>query len=70
LLHYGHKELAHTIKTHWLNANNRVFEKTGKMTEKYDVWTDDALASGGEYPNQDGFGWTNGVYLAMMHDAH
>lgn len=70
LLHYGHKELAHTIKTHWLNANNRVFEKTGKMTEKYDVWTDDAMASGGEYPNQDGFGWTNGVYLAMMHDAH
>jgi neutral trehalase len=22
-------------------------------------------ASGGEYPNQDGFGWTNGVFLAM-----
>jgi alpha,alpha-trehalase len=70
LLHYGHKDLAHTIKTHWLNANTRVFEKTGKMTEKYDVWTDDVQASGGEYPNQDGFGWTNGVFLAMMHDAH
>ncbi|RYF66058.1 MAG: hypothetical protein EOO39_23750, partial [Cytophagaceae bacterium] len=23
---------------------------------------------GGEYPNQDGFGWTNGVYLAMNKD--
>ena len=22
-------------------------------------------AGGGEYPVQDGFGWTNGVYLAM-----
>jgi alpha,alpha-trehalase len=22
-------------------------------------------AGGGEYPNQDGFGWTNGVALAL-----
>ncbi|MFX6865354.1 trehalase family glycosidase [Acinetobacter baumannii] len=22
-------------------------------------------AGGGEYPNQDGFGWTNGVFLAL-----
>jgi alpha,alpha-trehalase len=22
-------------------------------------------AGGGEYPSQDGFGWTNGVYLAL-----
>ncbi|WP_458416020.1 trehalase family glycosidase [Pseudomonas aeruginosa] len=22
-------------------------------------------AGGGEYPNQDGFGWTNGVYLKL-----
>jgi len=22
-------------------------------------------AGGGEYPVQDGFGWTNGVFLAM-----
>jgi alpha,alpha-trehalase len=23
-------------------------------------------AGGGEYPNQDGFGWTNGVALALI----
>ncbi|MDC8026090.1 hypothetical protein NBY09_07925 [Elizabethkingia anophelis] len=23
------------------------------------------MAGGGEYPNQDGFGWTNGVYLKL-----
>jgi hypothetical protein len=23
-------------------------------------------AGGGEYPNQDGFGWTNGVALALL----
>lgn len=62
---YGFEELANEIRTRWLNTCEKVYEKTGKMTEKYDVWNQDAAASGGEYPNQDGFGWTNGVYLAM-----
>jgi alpha,alpha-trehalase len=30
------------------------------------VINDSAEGGGGEYPNQDGFGWTNGVFLAMM----
>lgn len=65
LLNYGLDELANQLKSNWTNANLKVYQKTGKMTEKYDVWSDNAEASGGEYPNQDGFGWTNGVYLAM-----
>jgi alpha,alpha-trehalase len=65
LLNYGFDELANEIKNHWMNANLKVYSKTHKMTEKYDVWNNDAEASGGEYPNQDGFGWTNGVFLAM-----
>ena len=35
------------------------------MTEKYDVTDLTRRAGGGEYPTQDGFGWTNGVALAM-----
>lgn len=65
LLNYGLEDLAHQLKSNWTNANLRVYQQTGKMTEKYDVWSDNAEASGGEYPNQDGFGWTNGVFLAM-----
>jgi alpha,alpha-trehalase len=65
LLNYGLDHLANQLKSNWTNANLKVYQKTGKMTEKYDVWSDKAEASGGEYPNQDGFGWTNGVYLAM-----
>jgi alpha,alpha-trehalase len=65
LLNYGRESLAAAIKEKWTTANEKVFLKTGKMTEKYNVWNEDASASGGEYPNQDGFGWTNGVYLAM-----
>ncbi|CAF4301192.1 unnamed protein product, partial [Adineta steineri] len=41
---------------------------TGKMMEKYDVVDTDKPAGGGEYETQDGFGWTNGVYLEMLHD--
>lgn len=65
LLNYGLDDLANQLKSNWTNANLKVYQKTGKMTEKYDVWSNHAEASGGEYPNQDGFGWTNGVYLAM-----
>ena len=35
------------------------------MMEKYDVVDLSRPAGGGEYPTQDGFGWTNGVALAM-----
>jgi alpha,alpha-trehalase len=35
------------------------------MTEKYDVVDPARRAGGGEYPTQDGFGWTNGVALAF-----
>jgi alpha,alpha-trehalase len=66
LMRYDFHVLANTIKLNWMNANEKVFHQTGKMTEKYDAWNENAEASGGEYPNQDGFGWTNGVYLAML----
>jgi neutral trehalase len=35
------------------------------MTEKYDVVDLSRRAGGGEYPTQDGFGWSNGVALAL-----
>jgi alpha,alpha-trehalase len=35
------------------------------MMEKYDVADLDRRAAGGEYPTQDGFGWSNGVALAV-----
>jgi alpha,alpha-trehalase len=38
------------------------------MMEKYNVVDTTLSGGGGEYPNQDGFGWTNGVWLGMMYD--
>jgi alpha,alpha-trehalase len=36
------------------------------MMEKYNVMDTTLLAGGGEYENQDGFGWTNGVILQLL----
>lgn len=66
LLNYGFTDTAHTARDRWLALNDKVFKATGKMTEKYNVADAALTTGGGEYPNQDGFGWTNGVYLAML----
>jgi alpha,alpha-trehalase len=34
--------------------------------EKYNVVDTQLEAGGGEYAGQDGFGWTNGVLLALI----
>ncbi|MGH7550977.1 MAG: alpha,alpha-trehalase TreF [Gemmatimonadota bacterium] len=63
---YGRWELAVTARDRWLELNRRVYRATGRMMEKYDVVDLDRPAGGGEYPTQDGFGWTNGVALALL----
>ncbi len=50
----------------WINLNKAVYDRTGKLMEKYNVMDTKLEAGGGEYPSQDGFGWTNGVLLALM----
>ncbi|SDW17775.1 alpha,alpha-trehalase [Hydrobacter penzbergensis] len=61
----GSHELAKEIATRWLNLNNEVYKRTGKLMEKYNVIDMHLEAGGGEYPGQDGFGWTNGVCAAL-----
>ena len=63
---YGHTELAATIAKRWIQLNTDVFKRTGKLMEKYNVIDVQLEAGGGEYAGQDGFGWTNGVLLALM----
>ena len=63
---YGHHELAASIAHKWIKLNTDVFRRTGKLMEKYNVVDTNLEAGGGEYPGQDGFGWTNGVLLALI----
>jgi alpha,alpha-trehalase len=62
----GQKDLAKDIALRWMKLNNNVFQRTGKLMEKYNVVNTHLDAGGGEYPGQDGFGWTNGVLLALI----
>ncbi len=65
LKNYEKNELAKVIATRWMSLNEKVYAATGKMMEKYNVEETSKEGGGGEYPSQDGFGWTNGVYLAL-----
>ena len=66
LENYGYSRLAQTIATRWINLCMDIFGRTGKLMEKYNVIDTSLEAGGGEYPGQDGFGWTNGVLLALI----
>jgi alpha,alpha-trehalase len=58
--------LAETIACRWMATVSDVFRRTGKLVEKYDVVDVDRRGGGGEYPLQDGFGWTNGVMRQLI----
>src|SRR5438552_7128577 len=62
---YGRADLAAAARDRWLTLNRRTYRSTGRMMEKYDVVDPHRRAGGGEYATQDGFGWTNGVALAL-----
>jgi len=62
----GQKELAREIAERWLKLNLSVFMQTGKLMEKYNVVDTKSPSGGGEYPAQEGFGWTNGVFLKLV----
>ena len=66
LRHYSISPLADSVACRWMVGVNRVYAESGKLVEKYDVMTTGRKGGGGEYPLQDGFGWTNGVMRKLM----
>jgi hypothetical protein len=63
--HYGNSALAQEIRARWLETVSSVFLRESKLVEKYALRRTASEpptgGGGGEYPLQDGFGWTNGV---------
>jgi alpha,alpha-trehalase len=66
LQRYQINDLAAKATVNWCMLNAKVYRATGKMMEKYDVTDLKLEAGGGEYPVQDGFGWSNGVLQALI----
>jgi alpha,alpha-trehalase len=66
LRNYGFDKLAETIATRWVGENIAGYGKEAKLVEKYNVSTTGGdEGGGGEYATQIGFGWTNGVLVAL-----
>jgi alpha,alpha-trehalase len=63
---YGETPLAAAIACRWMANVHEVYRQSGKLVEKYDVVTTGRSGGGGEYPLQDGFGWTNGVMRKLI----
>ncbi|MDD3420126.1 MAG: trehalase family glycosidase [Candidatus Gastranaerophilales bacterium] len=64
---YGFEDDSNRIMKKWLDLNTDMFKKEGKFFEKYNVVSKDENAKTC-YPEQDGFGWTNGIYLEFLHN--
>lgn len=67
LRRYGFIAEAEDLARRWLETVTRVYADTGRLMEKYDVELQ-APGSGGGYPLEDGFGWTNGVTAALLRE--
>jgi len=66
LQRYRQDALARRIGTRFLHTVQAVYDREGKLVEKYVVDGSAGGGGGGEYPLQDGFGWSNGVTLALL----
>jgi alpha,alpha-trehalase len=72
LADYGLAALARDIRTRWLRTVQAVYDREAKLVEKYALRgtaPEHASGGGGEYPLQDGLGWTNGVTRRWLHEA-
>ena len=65
LRNYNFHKTANELSAEWLTLIDKEFKYSGRMLEKYNVSDTNLVAGGGEYEIQEGFGWTNGVYLRM-----
>jgi alpha,alpha-trehalase len=69
---YGLAALADEIRRRWLATVGSLYRREAKLVEKYALVhaPEGAIGGcGGEYPLQDGFGWTNGVTRRLLHEA-
>jgi len=70
LRHYGNNSDADRIAAKSLSMVLKTFRREGTIREKYNVVTgsSDAVVVAGYQTNVTGFGWTNGVFLQLLHE--
>jgi alpha,alpha-trehalase len=69
LLNYGYHEDALRIGKKWLDLNRKIYRATGEFWEKYNVVSGKIGKNNADrYPVQKGFGWTNAVFIRLVHE--
>ncbi|QKN81526.1 alpha,alpha-trehalase [Scandinavium goeteborgense] len=66
LQNYGKDKIAMDVSWRFLTNVQHTYDSQQKLVEKYDITSTGTGGGGGEYPLQDGFGWSNGVTLKML----
>jgi alpha,alpha-trehalase len=71
LRRYGYAADANRISEKFLSMVLQNFRKDHTIREKYDVVSRSSAThiEAGYAQNVTGFGWTNGVFLALLHEA-
>uniref|UniRef100_UPI0035942CFA trehalase family glycosidase n=1 Tax=Persicitalea sp. TaxID=3100273 RepID=UPI0035942CFA len=69
LRNYHFNRTAAKLQTSWLHVVEKQYKSLGKILEKYNIVHTNLLPCDGEYEIQEGFGWTNGVYLALKNEG-
>ncbi|XP_062074671.1 trehalase-like [Humulus lupulus] len=62
------RSMAEDIAVRWIRTNYVTYMRTQTMHEKYNVENCGDFGGGGEYVPQTGFGWSNGVVLALLEE--
>ncbi|HYK50086.1 MAG TPA: trehalase family glycosidase, partial [Terriglobales bacterium] len=70
LRRYGYNAEADRLSHKFLSTVIENFQRDGTIREKYNVVTrsSEAPVAAGYQANVIGFGWTNGVFLELLHD--
>jgi alpha,alpha-trehalase len=70
LIQYGYVQEGQHIATAFTSSVERIFAKTGAIYEKIDGRVGDLpIETGDKYLTQEGFLWTNGIYMWAMMDV-
>lgn len=66
LAEYGYTDEARRLTDKWIATCEAVYSDTGLFWEKYDVVEGDIGTDDRRYDVQEGFSWTNAVYIALQ----
>lgn len=65
----GMRDVATTLSRNWIEMVDRVHAEKGVILEKYDAQrASSPVETGDKYVTQEGFLWSNGVYITLLRD--